>query len=317
MKTTSIVAIAAVAVLLCAGIYVVAAGDDDGDKEIIAVSMPWQKEMLDEIAGEGAFEVYLLIPPGVSPHDPSQVSVETLTKLKAAKAWFMVGDELGIEAEMAIYDKVKDDIGAGKIHKATDGMTLIEGGHEHEEDEHDDEEEGAYDMHVWCSPENLLIAASNARDALIALDPSNADAYDEGCESYSEKVREIQALADTALKAIHGKMVMVWHEAWGYLLSKEHIVEFSLQDLVGHSVKELTVTNIMTLNGAISEQGQTVMFAAPDSLIMNSGYRGQIGITIEEANAESLHHLQEMRNFLELLDKHKGEFPADPAHGHS
>ncbi|MDR3074970.1 MAG: zinc ABC transporter substrate-binding protein [Candidatus Methanoplasma sp.] len=317
MKITSVaIAIVAVAALILAGAYVIANSDDGDGKEIIAVSMPWQKEMLDDIDRDDMFEIYLLIPAGASPHDGGQVSVETLTKLKSSKAWFMVGEELMIEAEMAIYDKVRDDIDSGKIVRSIEGMTLIAGGHDHEEDEHDHEDDATYDMHVWCSPDNLLIAAENAREMLISLDPDNASAYNGGYETYAGKVNEIKDLAATVLKSIHGRTVMVWHEGWNYLLSREHIAEFGLQDLVGHNVKELTVANIKTLNDAITEQGQTVMFAAPGSLILNSSYKGQIGITIEEADPESPNHLQQMKNFLELLDKHKDEFPMDPNHGH-
>ncbi|MDR0524085.1 MAG: zinc ABC transporter substrate-binding protein [Candidatus Methanoplasma sp.] len=314
--TVAIIAAIAAIIIVAAAVFV-AVGSDRDDRETLVVTMPWQKELVEEVAGDG-YRVYVLIPQGTSPHDTAQISVKSITEINESKAWFMIGTGVGMESEIAIYEKVRDSIPPNRIVDMSVGMRLIEGDeHDHGDGDEDEDEEGiTYNTHVWCDYDNLMIAADNAKSALIRMDPSNADAFEKGCEAYKDRAAAIKAKAEPVLKAIHGKLVMVWHEAWGYLLSKQHIGEFGLQDLVGHEAKELTVSNITALNAAISGGGHKVLFASPHDLIANSSYRSQIGVPIEIVDPTAERFLDELDRFIDLLDAHKGDFPADPAHGH-
>jgi len=49
---------------------------------------------------------------------------------------------------------------------------------------------GKPNPHAWMSPANALIYVDNIRDAFVAHDPANAEAYKANAEAYKQKIRE-------------------------------------------------------------------------------------------------------------------------------
>jgi zinc transport system substrate-binding protein len=86
-----------------------------------------------------------------------------------------------------------DTLGAGaKEEEVLEGMQEEEG----------EEEEGAYDEHVWLSLKNAQAFCTVITDALSSLDADHAAAYKSNLTSYNEKLSaldaEYQAAADAA-----------------------------------------------------------------------------------------------------------------------
>lgn len=50
------------------------------------------------------------------------------------------------------------------------------------------EYDGKPNPHAWMSPDNAAIYVANIRDALIAIDPGNAEAYAANASAYTEKI---------------------------------------------------------------------------------------------------------------------------------
>lgn len=467
------VAIAITLAVAGAGVYAAVSGDD---RETVTVTMPWQKEMLDEITQGKTYNVHLLARDGTSVHDSIPLSVGDIVKLKESKLWFTVGKDLRIEGELSVYKQVEESM-AGRIIDTSIGVKYLAGDHHHHgndgivevrqltewkglwqsmhsyvqdgsmsdfikfkaretgktEDEiktqylelynsdysavkfdgstvtftssagsvsssyayeeyktankdgsimawyvyknsdplsqapkfisvndhsikvgGDDEDHphfhmrygdtaesvtappspwaptffekgtsaddmcdvmidhsGGYNMHIWCSPVNLAIIAGNVKNALIGADPDNAGIYTEGYNGYMAKVNALKAKADAVLTPLEDREIMVWHGAWGYLFEPYDIDEESLQDVVGHGVKDLTVANIMDLKEEISDERQKVLFASPHDLIMNKSYKSQLGIPVVEANPNSLRHIDALSAFLDAIELHKEDFPSD------
>ena len=56
--------------------------------------------------------------------------------------------------------------------------------------------------HAWMSPKNALVYVENIRQALIELDPENANNYNANAEAYSEKLKTIDLELKTNLKQV-------------------------------------------------------------------------------------------------------------------
>jgi zinc transport system substrate-binding protein len=89
--------------------------------------------------------------------------------------------------------------------------------------------EGVNDPHVWCSPKNAVLIASNILGGLIAADPEGDADYRAGYESL---LKDIVALDEelTALFSGRGGMrFLVFHPAWGYFARDYGLVQLSVE----------------------------------------------------------------------------------------
>ncbi|MGO9235740.1 MAG: metal ABC transporter substrate-binding protein [Methylocella sp.] len=82
------------------------------------------------------------------------------------------------------------------------------------------EEDGkiGLDPHAWQSIPNAEIYIANIRDALIAVDPADADAYRANAAAYLAKLAELDKQVRTALATIPAKRreIITTHDAFGY-----------------------------------------------------------------------------------------------------
>jgi ABC-type Zn uptake system ZnuABC Zn-binding protein ZnuA len=141
----------------------------------------------------------------------------------------------GIGLDDFLLDDIEGANGEVRIVTVTDGIELIEGGHEHEdedehegeaEDEHDeddeDHEEGGFDAHVWQDPLRVKVMVANIAAALAEVDPDNADDYQANAEAYQhtldETHAEIQALIDEIPQ--ESRKLVTNHEALTYFADR-------------------------------------------------------------------------------------------------
>ncbi|MDO4232559.1 MAG: metal ABC transporter substrate-binding protein [Lautropia sp.] len=61
---------------------------------------------------------------------------------------------------------------------------------------------GKANPHAWMSPKAALVYVDNIRNALIGLDPANADAYRANAEAYKQKIEAIAGPLQTRLAAL-------------------------------------------------------------------------------------------------------------------
>jgi zinc transport system substrate-binding protein len=73
-----------------------------------------------------------------------------------------------------------------------------------EKDSDDEEQEGAFDEHIWTSPANAIIMINSLEQALEELDSANAEIYKSNAENYIAQIREvdsqIQEIVDNKLR---------------------------------------------------------------------------------------------------------------------
>ena len=152
-----------------------------------------------EIAGESA-NVCLLVPPGSESHS-FEPTAQDILKIQncdllicnggESEAWLEeilggVGESVRVLYMLECVNALEEE--------TVEGMQTPRGEHEHEhEHKHDGEEETEYDEHVWTSPVNAALISRAICDSLCEIDSGNAEIYLDNCESYCEKLAELDA----------------------------------------------------------------------------------------------------------------------------
>ncbi|QLA17048.1 metal ABC transporter solute-binding protein, Zn/Mn family [Desulfolutivibrio sulfoxidireducens] len=170
--------------------------------------------------------------------------------------------------------------GQGHDHAAeADHDHAAEAGQDH--DHHHDH--AGLDPHVWLSPAQVKILATAMRDALIAADPGNTDAYRVGYESL---IADIGAL-DARLRAIFApvppqrRKFMVFHPAWGYFARQYGLTQVPVE----REGKEPGPAELAALIDEAKKDGITVVFVQPQFSTRNAEVVAQgIGGTVVPVN---------------------------------
>jgi len=83
----------------------------------------------------------------------------------------------------------------------------------------DDDDDGCCegaDPHVWLTPTNMAIMASNTVDALVAFDPAGKEIYAARLTSLRAQLAQLDAELRTLLTPVHGGVLFTYHPSWGY-----------------------------------------------------------------------------------------------------
>ncbi len=201
-----------------------------------------QYDFSTKIGGEHV-NVIKMIPPGVSPHDyePTPKDIAALVN-----GDLFVYNGAGLEGwvEKVIENLEGKDL---KIVNASEHIDLIEGSHQHHDedgDEHDedgdeheehgdeDEHELAMDPHVWLDPMNALKQAEEIKNALVELDAANANDYEANYQALKEQLIALDNQYKEELKNVKRKEFFVSHAAFGYLAKKYDLTQQSISGII-------------------------------------------------------------------------------------
>jgi len=205
-----------VAVVILFQLFVMFTGKDvlkeDGEK-VVAVSSFTLGDAVKQIAKESVVLINIL-PLGVDPH-----SFEPTPKLMAAieKSDLVLYSGAGLEPwthGFAFKNKAVD------VSKHVTLKEIHEDAHEHAHG-HEEEKEGCHheglDPHYWLDFKNMQKVALLIRDELTLLEPKNAKMYAKGAQEYIEMLRKLDAAYAKKLSACKLDLVVINHNALGYL----------------------------------------------------------------------------------------------------
>lgn len=221
----------------------------------VAASILPQASLIKSIGGDNV-NVVAMIPAGASPHSyepkPSQ-----MLAISKARIYFTIGVEFehawlprfhSQNKNMIIIDSVK---GIKKI-----AMTI-----HHDEHEAHDHHANELDPHVWTSPKNLIIMATNIKNALIAIDGKNKALY---IKNYTKLVNSIKQTDREILsilsKTPKGSKFMIFHPAWGYFASQYGLIQIPIE-LEG---KEPKAKDLISLIETVKKEHIKAIFVAPE-----------------------------------------------------
>ena len=120
-------------------------------------------------------------------------------------------------------EEFMEDLLRGKtVIDASEGIALLEGGHEHE---HEHEEAGEsheghhheQDPHIWLSPENASVMAQNICAGLSAQYPAHADIFERNLTGLLAELEALQSYGEEQLANLTCREIITFHDGFSYL----------------------------------------------------------------------------------------------------
>lgn len=199
----------------------------------LTVSILPQKYFVEKIVKD-KFEVNVMVNPGASPHTYEPKSSQ-MKSLAASKAYFYTG----VSFEKVWLDKFKQNSkNTLFIDMAKDIQKIEIAKHEHEDEhknekqeKHEDEkhDHSGLDPHVWLDPILVKVQAKNIYEAMLVIDPLNADFYKINYEEFLKELDILDENIKTILKPYSQKAFMVFHPSWGYFAKRYDLEEISIE----------------------------------------------------------------------------------------
>lgn len=211
-------------------------------KPIISVSIPPQAYFLTQIAGESV-SVNTLISQGSDPHT-FEFKPSTLSKLQKSDLYLTIG----LEFEEIWLPKLKDNLVKTQILSITKGIAYLEGVEHHHHDHHDhhDAHEEERDPHIWLSPKNAKILASNIASILITHYPQNKALYEKNLKIFLEKITALDSQITQILSPLKAREFIVYHPSWAYFAKDYNLTQIPIE-IEGKEPKARELKKLITI----------------------------------------------------------------------
>lgn len=119
----------------------------------------------------------------------------------------------------------------------------------------------ALDPHVWTSPKLAIRIAESIREALSALDPANAGAYEANLRSFATRLEALDRVIKGLLQPIANRRFMVYHPAWGYFADAYDLIQIPIEK----GGKEPGPRSLAALIDTARQDAVRVIFVQPQS----------------------------------------------------
>jgi len=108
-------------------------------------------------------------------------------------------------------------------------------GHEHgqEHDDPDDQNHDGceFDSHTWLNPQYAKKQMALIKSAFTTADPDNSDYYEANYDYYATELDKLDAEYKEELASLKNKVIVVSHEAYGYLCDAYGLVQVGIMGL--------------------------------------------------------------------------------------
>lgn len=227
-------------------------GNDDGDSTLIAAAFYPLEYVAERVAGDH-YDVVNLTEPGVEPHDLALDVAQTATVTRAALVVFEHGFQPAVDATV-------EQNARGEVVDAAEIVELHARGEEdhHEGEEGHDHGDGDVDPHFWQDPLLMADLGDGLAERLAELDPDHADDYRLNAHILRTDFEALDAEYAEALASCERDLVVVNHDAFGYLAK----YGLHLEPIVGVSPDaEPTADGLARLHQLIEDEGITTVFS--------------------------------------------------------
>jgi len=174
------------------------------EQKITAIASFWPLYEFTKQVGKDKVDVSIIVPFGVEPHD-WEPTVKDLQRLQQADLVIING--VGFENWVHDFESIEPNV---VIVDTSNGISIIE-----ELDEHDDHESFG-DPHIWLNPVMAQKQVANIADALIEIDQTNENYYNNNANSYIEKLDVLDKKITNELSMCEKKDFIAFHEAFSY-----------------------------------------------------------------------------------------------------
>ena len=252
-----------------------ATGSKDDKLKIVCTTFP-QYDWVMQILGEKAslWDTVLLIDSGTDLHN-YQPSAEDIVTVNSADLFIYVGGESDGWVEDIFNSDSIDTVRIDLMQVLGDG--LLEAGHDHGDEEHDDHGEDCehqHDEHVWLSLDNAEIFCETITDALCGIDPANKQTYEENGKIYTEKLESLdEKYEETVDTAKYNTLVFADRFPFAYLCveydihahaafsgcSAETEASFETINELSKELDSAGVGTVIIIDGSDSKLAETVI----------------------------------------------------------
>ncbi len=219
-------------------------GNNEVEKPVITVSIPPQKYMVEQLAGDLA-DVNVMIPPGASPatYEPT---LSQLGKLDRSRLYLKMG-HLGFEKSWM--DKIRGVNPRMKVIDLSAGIDLISEAekrdhlHYHSPGEKNGHHHGT-DPHTWMSVHNVRTMSRWIHEELVILFPGEVSDLRKRLEQFETSLDSLHRSIEQILAGKQGGHFMIYHPALSYFARDyqlhQHALEFEGKIPSPAHIRELT-----------------------------------------------------------------------------
>jgi ABC-type Zn uptake system ZnuABC Zn-binding protein ZnuA len=182
-----------------------------GTPKVLAVET-FLADIAQNVAGD-RLTVVALIPIDVDPHafEPTPTDIR-----KVAESQVLIANGAGFESFL---QKLIENAGGQRlIIEAAAGLTS----RQPQAGEVIDSEHGGNDPHFWLDPVQVIKYTENIRDGLSQVDPAGKEVYAKNAETYTGKLRELDAWITEQVKQVPEarRLLVTNHESFGYFADR-------------------------------------------------------------------------------------------------
>lgn len=124
------------------------------------------------------------------------------------------------------------------------------------------------DPHLWLDPANVVALTHAVEDALMKIAPDNADAYQTNAEDLIAELEKLDEEFETGLAQCERSLIVVSHEAFGYLAENYGLEQLGVAGLDPDS--EPSPARVAEVHDTIQAEGVTTVFyerlTSPDAV---------------------------------------------------
>lgn len=256
------------------------------------------------VVGDTA-EVEILISPGAEVHDYQATPNDA--KL-LADADVLVKNGLGIEEFLS---GLIANAGNSQLQQvdSSEGIEVIE--EEHGEHEHEGEEHGHHheegNPHVWLDPVLAQQQVANIRDALIEIDPDNADRYRTNADAYIQQLQQLDNEFQQRLAPVAGCNFITFHDAFPYLAQRYGLEQEAIVEIPEDSITPQDLQRVQQLANQYGVKALLTESGIEDRRIQQISSDLNLPVEtidpLESGETDPQYYFQAMRENLEALER--------------
>lgn len=141
-----------------------------------------------------------------------------------------------------------------KIIDSSTGISLLESCEHH----HGDHAHETYDAHIWLSPLNAKLMASNICDGLTQAYPEYADCFYANLVELHAELDELIVFAENALGDLPNRQIITFHDGFSYMADAYDLT--ILRAIEEESGSEASAAELIDLINVVKENDLRVIF---------------------------------------------------------
>jgi len=198
------------------------------------VSISPQKTFLSQIAKDKV-TITTMVDKGISVHtyEPKPSDMKKITK---ADIYFSIGVEFE-EHWLGKFTSLNKNMTISSTYKGIKKLTSTK----HKNIKHKDEH---LDPHIWTSPANVKIIATNMLNTLILRDSENKEFYTKNYNEFIKKVENTNNKIKEILSKKDTKNFMVFHPSWQYFANEYKLNQIPIE-IEGKNPKPKTIRKLI------------------------------------------------------------------------